>query len=154
MKAIIITFNGEFNSPEMRDDAIRRAVQSVYNATSASLESVQANLLEDKEVAIAIVNSGTMSVVNEETEVEAFAKFCEAVIARVGVFNPDLEKDFMRNLTLALYRSTFTRVEIEILKNLINKKLTNQYREILRDYHLEKLPEILKKLNVTLKLGY
>lgn len=166
MKALIVMYEGEFPSDAVKVEVIRSIAEKIVQNSSCEPENITITSFDEKEVLKALLvyahikldeqDASDSSDKNDTKDLftSNFLKACKKVLYFTHIENPDIVVDVLalrRGLTYALINAQFDECELTGLKSIMdmnfNLKQNAKFKEILRDFHLEKLPEELKNIN-------
>lgn len=157
MKAIIITFNGEYKSPASEEAFVNHIVESLDLARKEGTNiQVKIQTLDDKETA-ALLLQKVMESVSEPTptptKADIIRKFCKTIIQKIG--SPALMDRNTLNQELIKFLINSNKNEVKLPLSIIIE-ITSEakylaYVRILNEYGLKVLPTLVKDLNPVFK---
>lgn len=161
MKVLLVTYEGEFPSDAVKVEVIRSIAEKIIQNSSCEPEKITITSFNEKELLKALYEVGELKDVlkssntnNNDPFTNNFLKACKKVLYFTHIENPDIVVDILalrRGLTYALINAQFDECELAGLKCIMsmnfNLKQNAKFKEILHDFHLEKLPEELKNIN-------
>lgn len=158
MKVLFVTYDGEFPSDAVKVEVIRSIAEKIIQNSSCEPEKITITSFGEKELLEVLYEKSVSSSSNKNNDDDPFTnnflKACKKVLYFTHIENPDIVVDVLalrRGLTYALINAQFDECELTGLKSIMdmnfNLKQNAKFKEILRDFHLEKLPEELKNIN-------
>lgn len=163
MKAIIITFHGDFNSENHEEDTLSAIVGCLVARTNANVETTKASTFNDEEVHKMLMANGTLQIFKQRTpktnEAEArlinTKRFCNTFFEVVGNPNSHYDNESLKKLMVgALLNGRFNEIRnvIPFIASINDTKEFLEERKILMAYKLSFVPKYLNEINGILKL--
>lgn len=162
MKAIIITFHGDFNSEKHEEDTLGALVGCLVNRTNANVETTTVSTFSDEEVHKMLLENGTTRVLKQRSpktnESEArlinTKRFCDTFLDVVGIPG-NYDSEALKKLFVgALLNGRFNEVRnvIPFIASISSTREFLEERKILTVYKLGFVPGYLREINGVLKL--
>lgn len=146
MKAVIITFNGEY-AKTGKDEIARNIANSISNYTELD-GYVNISFMEDDEVYKALLKSTTNKEPSKSKKQAQLNKeledYCIFISNTFAINIDSFKKNFYLNF---IVKKEFRNPKI--VSYLAKENLTEEQKSILAQYGLEKLPEYIKEINKT-----
>lgn len=157
MKALLITYIGEFHSDTIKREVVRSIAETLIQNANCDPKSIEIVSFDETDLLDALMKKSSEVDSPEPSKIDAFThnflKACKKVRHYANVENPDVFDSLAlkRGLTYALINNQFDEDETKalnaIMKMNFNLKQNAKFKEILRDLHLEDLPKELKVIN-------
>lgn len=154
MKAILITFHGDFNSENHEEDTLSAIVGCLVDRTNANAETVTVSTFSDKEVHKMIVANNPTFKLKPPMEISYTQRFCNAFIDVVGSPVLNSEETLKKHFTAALVEGKFTPVR-DALSYVSKINANAEYaddRRILSKFRLGFIPKYLNDINNIIKV--